>query len=175
MPEPSQTATKGTPLLFKDGEPMNFARWPGKKYKNKPTNETWLFAPNIIHGVPPRSTPFNVCTDYSVIDHIERFWSEDAVKNAWMAGYLYHNWSYDVYKVMNIDSEHNAVVAQDKDCSLSYLCEPEPCFKYRRYYFYNVLEELSDPLEFYIDYEKRCCTAAWKTTAGFILLQKTNL
>ena len=160
MPEPSQTATKGTQLLFKDGEPMNFARWPDKKHKNKPTNETWLFAPNIIHGDPPRSTPFNVCTDYSVIDHIERFWSEDAVKNAWMAGYLYHNWSYDVYKVMNIDSEHNAVVAQDKDCSLSYLCEPEPCFKYRRYYFYNVLEELSDPLEFYIDYEKKvlyCC------------------
>ena len=156
MPSPDEIASKGTPMLFMDGKPMHFARWPNKKYENIPTNETWLFTPHVQHGNPPRTTPFDVCTEYSVIDHIKRFWSKESIKNAWLAGYLWHNWSFDCYRINDVDFERNTINAQTKDNSaLPYLCDPEPCYKYRRFYLYNVLEELSEPSEYYIDRENK--------------------
>lgn len=174
MPTPFEQDKKGTAMLFMDGEPMRFARWPSKKYANRPTDEAWLFAPNIIHGVPARETPFELCTDYSVIDHIKRFWSEESLNNAWLAGYLFHNWSYGVYSVQGVNAERNSVIAKLTDGSLPYLCDPEPCFKYRRYYFYNVFEELSEPLEYYIDYEEKALYCCLESTAVDLRLITKN-
>lgn len=156
MPHPSEKQKIGGAMLFRDGEPMNFARWPSKKHGSVSTEERWLFSPNIIHGDSPHDSPFKLCTDPSVTDHIKHFWSEASLEDAWLAGYLFHNWSYDIYKVLKADNEHSSIIATKYGGgTLPYLCEPEPCFKYRRFYFYNILEELCDPLEYYIDYENK--------------------
>ncbi len=159
LPTPDHICARSTPLLFCGDTPMQTARWPRKKYPDKATLENWLYTVHIEHGTPPRTTPFDIKSDYATLEHIKLFWNEKTIENAWLAGYLWHNWSFDTYKVNGYDINSCSVTAQSMG-TLHYLCDPEPCYKYRRFFFYNILEEISDPLDYYIDFENKklyCC------------------
>ncbi len=159
IPHPEYICGKGTPALFADNVHMQISRWPSKKHTEKATLENWLYTVHIEHGNPPNESPFDIKVDYAMLEHMNMFWGEDAVKNVWLAGYLWHNWFFDCYKVKGFDMTSNSVTAQSMG-NLPYLCGPEPGYKYRRFFFYNILEEISEPLEYYVDFDAKklyCC------------------
>ncbi len=144
---------KGSFDFYRNGTPMYPARWPSKRAGINPAAEgDYLFAPQIFHDDPSKTTPFHIKIDIPTADHIRRFWSEETLKNLCVTGYLWHNWHFDSYKISSIDTDN--LFVHSVEGNQSYTAYNEPV-KYRRYYFRNVLEEITDNNEYYIDYEKK--------------------
>lgn len=111
--------------LFFDDEPMQIARYP---------NEGWL----KISGVPKGSDggQFEYSTDRP------RNWTSHG--DLWVHGYWKHPWADSYEKVKTLDAEERTVTTQ----------RPHGVYGYHkggRFYFLNVLEELDQPGEWYLD------------------------
>lgn len=155
IPGLEHTFTEGSLSFYRDGNPMYIARWPRKKNtKSFDTEENYLYTPHILHEEPKKTAPFHMFVDLAVLDHVKRCWSEDTLKDVWMAGYIWHNWVHVNYHITSFDYDKNTVTVAT-GTEGPYCCDTELLFKYRRFYFYNILEELTDHNEYYIDREKK--------------------
>ncbi len=145
----------GSSLFTKNGSHMYPARWPKKVNPlDWSTDEGYLFAQYIEHEEPFMSAPFHIRLDTGAVDHINRFWSESSRKSSWVSGYFWHNWNYKTYPISDIDIEAKTATSS-AGTGLHYRFEKEDEYKYRRFFFFNIFEELSDSMEFFIDYENK--------------------
>jgi len=111
-------------LSFK-GRPMALARWP---------NDGFL----RITGVPAGKDGGQFAYE---ADRPAR-WQQDA--DLWVHGYWYHDWADTYERVASIDTQGGIVTT----------VPPHGAYGYRegqRFYFLNVLEELDEPGEWYLD------------------------
>ncbi|NCB29535.1 MAG: hypothetical protein EOM63_07215, partial [Clostridia bacterium] len=136
--------------LFAEGKAMQLARWP---------NTGWTSFTNVIdRGVKP-------------IDHATGEWEHgykggtfaydgdqpnrwDVSKGIWMNGFWCHEWANETLKIGAIDKEKRHITSAGIHTygigSSSKWNPPR-----RRYYVFNLLEELDIPGEWYVDRENR--------------------
>jgi len=119
-----------TPELFFNNNPMTIARYPNDKFAS---------TGQVVNNTNTPAFSFK----YNEIE--PSLWSKD--QTIWMSGYWNYNWSYSNVKVSNIDTKNNLINFTDK--------LPYGLKEGQRFYFYNVLEELDAPGEYYIDYSKK--------------------
>ncbi len=129
------------PELFFNGDRMNLARWP---------NEGWATIAKVIESGP---APWrNYASDKPGVfeyegDRPSRWRSAPAV---WLHGYWCFDWSAETIKVAAIDTEHHQItLAKQHHYGIG---SGNPAA--RRYYALNLLEELDQPGEYYIDRDK---------------------
>ncbi|MGH4139609.1 right-handed parallel beta-helix repeat-containing protein [Clostridium sp.] len=118
------------PELFYNNIPMTLARFPNDKFLS--TGEVVKKANNPLY-----SFKYNGFEPY--------LWNKN--QNIWMSGYWYHNWSDSTVKISNIDTFNNLISFTDK---LPYGIKED-----QRFYYFNILEELDNAEEYYIDYENK--------------------
>lgn len=80
-------------------------------------------------------------------DHATKYWTDETVKNLYIFGYLAYDWYNDSVKVQSLDFDSKTVVTES---GVTY--EPNTG---TRFYFYNLIEEIDQPGESYIDRENR--------------------
>ena len=123
--------------LFVNGKPYSIARWP---------NDSTIKIGEIIDsGSIPRDG------DYSNRGGAFTFESERPLKwkdqdDIWISGVFKFGWAEDAVQLAEIDTINK--VFRTKQPSLYGFGTGE---KFNRYYIYNVLEEIDQPGEFYID------------------------
>ena len=131
-----EVATVGKRLeLFFNDEPMTLARWPNEGFV-KIVDITGV-EPHEIHGIPGDKVGKFVYDD----DRPLR-WKDE--QDVWLHGYWFWDWSDSFERVTNIDTDQKIID----------LAEPYHGYGYRkgqRYYALNVLAELDQPGEFYLD------------------------
>lgn len=83
-----------------------------------------------------------------------KLWDKSTFDDLWAGGYFSHNWYNEYIKIDGVDYKKGALKS-----SARMVYEPKDgefdADHYRRIYLYNILEELSKPGEYYIDYEKK--------------------
>jgi hypothetical protein len=111
--------------LFFNDMPMTMARWPNSGYeKIAGTPDGQQGGKFTFHGIRPKR------------------WSD--TDDIWLHGYWTYNWadSYEKIKSVNIEKQEIAT------------CEPHGVYGYSpraRYYYLNILEEIDEPGEWYLD------------------------
>ena len=126
------------PELFFDGERMTLAQWP---------NEGWAEIEEIVESGPApwrdhASDSLGVFT-YSD-EHTER-WAQ--VEDLWLEGYWCFDWAAETIRVQSVDAvTHRITLAQQHVYGLG-SGNSAP----RRYRAVNLLEELDEPGEYFID------------------------
>ena len=134
--------------FFTDGEPQTIARYP---------NEGWLefnhgdviergIAANRPVGDPRGVRPGKF--RYAADDPRPAAW--DLAKGVWMHGYWNNDWTSDSLRIAAIDPQEHTITTK----GIHYLgigpnTADNPVA--RRYYFFNLLEELDAPGEWYVD------------------------
>ncbi|MFP4172823.1 MAG: right-handed parallel beta-helix repeat-containing protein, partial [Candidatus Hydrogenedentota bacterium] len=120
----------GSPALelFFDGAPMTLARWP---------NVGWT----TVRAVPDDDAEGEAARTFGYHGDRPAQWSEAA--DPWVFGYWYHGWA----------DEHLPVEAVDADArEITLSAEHTYGFQEnQRFYFYNLLEELDKPGQYYVD------------------------
>lgn len=115
------------PELFFDSVPMTLARWP---------NEGYILTGNVAKE--------NVGFKFQYDNPRPLLWSK--AKDIWMFGYWYHNWWDSTVKVNSIDTINKQIKISE---NINYGVKSN-----QRYYYLNILEELDEPGEWYIDRDK---------------------
>ena len=115
-------------MLFFNGEPMTIARWP---------NNSWA----LIKEVPEKLDG----KGFIYSGNRPNRWQNN--NDIWMHGYWKWDWSDNYVKVKSINK-------QKKEITTLSPYSRYPYTKGRRYYFFNILEELDTPGEWYLDREK---------------------
>ncbi|MFP4501658.1 MAG: right-handed parallel beta-helix repeat-containing protein [Candidatus Hydrogenedentota bacterium] len=113
--------------LFFNGEPMTIARWP---------NDEWTTIAGVLEGEEG-------AFQYSEDAPVERW---ERPQEVWVHGYWTWPWAESHEDVERIDPEQNAIYTKPPHGVYGYK-------KDRRWYAYNILEELDQPGEYYIDRE----------------------
>lgn len=125
----------GMPELFFNGEPMQVARWPNKR---------WARTAKIIDsGSVPRKgdTTTRGGTFTYTTDRPKRW---DTTEGVWLSGYWCHDWRDETIRVESIDTTNRTIkLAVPHFYGLQ--------GSRRRYHAVNVLEELDAPGEWVID------------------------
>lgn len=126
------------PELFFNGERMTLARWP---------NDDWATIASIVESGPApwrnhASDKLGVF-EYSG-DRPERWGSAPEV---WLHGYWCFDWSAETIKVGAIDVDNHRITLSEQHHYGLGSGNPAP----RRYYATNLLEELDQPGEYFID------------------------
>lgn len=118
--------------LFFSGKPMVLARWPGGKY----TWTTGLPSDSDIRTIGKGEEGFHYRDD------ILREWPD--TEDLWVYGYWVYDWADGHEKVTSVDPESGWIRT----------APPYPIYGYRtaqRFEFYNLLEHLARPGEYYVD------------------------
>jgi hypothetical protein len=124
-------------LFFRD-EPMQLARWPNEGFVKivEVVGET----PNTTHGIKgTREGKFTYSGDRP------KRWADE--QEIWLHGYWFWDWSDSFEKVLSIDTDKRIIE----------LAPPYHNYGYRngqRYYALNILAELDQPGEWYLDRQK---------------------
>ena len=111
--------------LFMGGQALTLARWPNKK---------WATIASTPDGNQGNTIGYTGDRPDKWADH----------DDIWVHGYWTHEWADSWVKVERIDKDKHVLT----------LAEPRGCYGYtptRRFRFYNILEELDRPGEYYID------------------------
>ncbi len=123
--------------LFFDGQPMRLAEWP---------NGTWTTIAAVPKGqrvVDNSGKPRGTSTDrfHYTGDRPQRW---RALDDVWVHGYWFVDWADQYLRVKSIDTDSRAVVIAPPQSGYGYK-------KGQRFRFLNVLEELDQPGEYYLD------------------------
>ena len=133
------------PFLYAGGEPQTLARWPN--------GDGWAsFTNALVTGLPDLTAedPAARATKPGVFvfddDHAKTW---DIGAGVWLKGYWTHDWSDETIQIADYDAERKAIT----------LAAPHSYgigagtwgSKERRFYALNVLEELDEPGEWYLD------------------------
>jgi len=113
--------------LYFDGEPMTIARWP---------NDSWARTKDIPEKLNGKG--------FSYSGNRPNRWKE--ATDIWMHGYWKWDWADSYVKIDNVNRKKKEITISDPQ-------SPYPYAKNRRYYVFNLLEELDAPGEWYLDRE----------------------
>ena len=138
------------PEVFFDGKPMQIARWPNTGWATFTRDDVVASGRGSLdrtkgeraHGERPGTFRYSG-------DHPSR-WKLD--RGAWLYGFWCHDWSSECLKIASIDADkHQITFAAPHRYGIgptaSWVKAP------RRFYAWNVLEELDSPGEWYLDRE----------------------
>jgi len=137
--------------LYANGKAMQVARYPDKG---------WLEITNVVdRGVAPND-PTKDEWEFGVRGGVFEYAGDaparwDVAKGIWMHGYWCWDWTADSLKIAAIDTARKTI--KSEGIHLYGIGAPETCTWQgkRRYYVYNLLEELDAPGEWYADREAR--------------------
>lgn len=115
-------------MLYFDGKPMTIARWP---------NRGWARTGKIPDDLAGKG--------FKYTGKRPALWKNS--NNIWVHGYWKWDWADAHLKVKNIDTLKGEIEIADPQ-------SPYPYRENRRYYAYNIIEELDSVSEWYFDYEK---------------------
>ncbi len=119
--QPSQA----TPEVFFNGDPLQLARWP---------NEGFVYVGELIEQTDDKAV-------FAFDDERPGEWAEP--EKAWLFGYWYYHWADGTLPVADIDAEARHITTDGL-----------PNYGVREgqhYHFFNILEELERPGEWYLD------------------------
>ena len=123
------------PELFYDDQPMTLARWP---------DQGWTTIAKIIDpGTAPDKGTAGGVFEYDG-EHAQR-WNVDA--GVWLLGYWCYDWYPEAIRVKSIDAATRQITLAAPALYTVKQGNPSP----RRYCAMNLLEELDQPGEYYID------------------------
>ncbi|MEX2567592.1 MAG: right-handed parallel beta-helix repeat-containing protein [Cyclobacteriaceae bacterium] len=125
--------------LFVNGEPYELARWPN--------DSTVKMGKVIDRGSVPRDGDFSNRGGVFHFD-TDRPLNWQSHKNIWISGYFGYGWAEDAVELANIDRINKTF--KTKQASLYGFRSGQ---KFHRWHAYNVLEELDEPGEYYLDRE----------------------
>ncbi len=114
-------------MLYFNGEPMTIARWP---------NDSWARIKDVPEKLEGKG--------FSYSGNRPSRWKE--ATDIWMHGYWKWDWADSYVKIDQINRKKNEITISDPQ-------SPYPYAKNRRYYVFNLPEELDAPGEWYLDRE----------------------
>ena len=114
-------------MLYFDGEPMTIARWP---------NDSWARIKSIPEKLDGKGFTYSGNRPGS--------WKE--ATDVWMHGYWKWDWADSYVKIENINRKKKEIMIADPQSTYPYS-------KKRRYYVFNLLEELDTSGEWYLNRE----------------------
>ena len=119
-------------VLYCEGEMMHLARWP---------NEDTVAVKKIISAGSGANDTVKKGGIFEYDDEIVETWED--IENVWMWGAWYYEWSPSTTAIEKLDTEKNEITTKSYS-------------RYgfmggAKYYYFNVLEELDYPGEYYID------------------------
>ncbi len=114
-------------MLYFNGQPMTIARWP---------NNGWV----RIKSIPEKLNG----KGFSYLGDRPDRWKD--ATDIWMHGYWKWDWSDNYVKIEKIDHKKKEIVVADPQSGYPYT-------KDKRYYVFNLIEELDAPGEWYLDRE----------------------
>jgi parallel beta helix pectate lyase-like protein len=120
--------------LFFNNEPMTVARWP---------NDGWALTGEIIDrgSIPREDDDSNRPGTFVYTDDRHARWVD--ADDVWMFGYWCWDWADESIQVANIDTENRRITLADP--------HHYGLKEGMRYYAFNLLEELDQPGEWYLD------------------------
>ena len=174
-----EAPTKQSPEFFVADEAYNLARWPNDGYvltgkiiqegsriemytnQNKGREE---YIPPEERKYPPEPTIFEV-----EADTLKRMKTWQNPDDPWIFGYFKVDWSDVSLPVKDMDLNNGIITTGWPS--------PKPPEKGKRYYFYNIMEELDIPGEYYLDRTTGMVYVYPKVDKGevFISLMETPL
>jgi len=124
--------------VFFDGQPMTLARWPNQGFVN---------GDKIID---PGSKTANTPSVFQYLDDRPARWTN--AEDAWLYGYFRHGWADRTLKIRSIDTAAKLIACGPYDLGGEKM-EPVKWFNQGRikYFAFNLLEELDQPGEWYLD------------------------
>jgi len=148
------------PELFVGDETMRLARWPSNGFvqigtvdgpgpeprprdASDPTQDPVESMVEWVDAGKPRPLPEYLDDGATFEYRDERPETWKSVDDVWMYGYWYYDWADGSLEIADLDPETNRITT-----------ETASWYNVRsgqRYYYYNVLDELDQPGEFYID------------------------
>ena len=139
MPEHFQ-APPVVPELFFEGERMTLARWP---------NEGWAEIKEVVEsgGAPWRNHASDALPVFAYDGERPARWLQ--APGVWLQGYWCFDWAIDTLKIGAIDPEKKRITLSQQHHYGLGSGNPAP----RRFVALNLLEELDQPGEYYIDRE----------------------
>ncbi len=148
-PLPVRFQTWPSVELFANDKAMQIARFP---------NQGWLEIPNVIdRGVNPcdrSKDEWEFGARPAVFEYSEEEPARwDASKGVWLTGFWCHDWFSETLKISQIDKEKKQFTTQENSVYGVGNSSKWHTAK-RRYFAFNILEELDAPGEWYIDIEK---------------------
>ncbi|TLS53812.1 hypothetical protein FE782_00160 [Paenibacillus antri] len=124
--------------LFVDGEEMTLGRYP---------NADWLRIDSIVDaGTPGNSGTLDDGPTFVYNDASDRALAWTEADDIWMFGYFFYDWAEENMKVEALDAASRTVAGLQ-----SAWWGINPNLEHRRFYFYNLLEEVDAPGEWYLD------------------------
>lgn len=151
-PWPNQFNQPPSPWLYLDGEPAECARWPNADA----VNDGWAyFTKSVDTGYPTKDVHSNARKDmhpgafqWEFAEHGKNWNFDDGV---WLYGYWTHDWSENSIRVKGFENTPSNQVLRLAGTH-SYGCGNGTWgAKKRRFFAYNLLEELDAPGEWYLD------------------------
>lgn len=126
------------PELFFNGVRMTLARWP---------NDDWATITSIVESGPApwRNHPSDKLGVFEYSGERPERWV--SAPEVWLHGYWCFDWSAETIKVGAIDTENHQITLSEQHHYGLGSGNPAP----RRYYATNLLEELDQPGEYFID------------------------
>jgi hypothetical protein len=137
VPDKFQGAPPGPELFFND-QRLTLARWP---------NQGWATVSRIVAtgGIPRVGDTSEKGGIFEVADERLARWQAD--RGVWVHGYWCFDWYAEVIRVQSIDPATRQITLARPSLYGVKQGNPSP----RRFYALNVLEELDQPGEYYID------------------------
>ena len=124
--------------VYVDDEAFRMARYPNL---NDDCDKGWLFVSSVINSGPAWEWYTGRTPEFTYTDtELEKWSSYDDIH---LAGILNWQYFYDDVKVREIDKKLKKITLNDSTYS--------GAAKNGKYYLYNILDELDDPGEYYID------------------------
>ncbi len=112
-------------MLYFNDKPMTIARWP---------NKGWARTGDIPENLKKRG--------FKYVGNRPKYWHN--TDNIWMYGFWYWDWADAYLKIKKIDTQKKEIIVSDPQSPYFYK-------KNRRYYVFNLIEELDFPGEWYLD------------------------
>lgn len=112
-------------MLYFNGEPMTIARWP---------NDLWTRTESVPKELDGKGFKYS--------GERPQRWKDE--KDVWMHGYWKWDWADSFEKIKSIDTKKKEIAIADPQ-------GPYPYAKGKRYYVFNVVQELDAPGEWYLD------------------------
>ncbi len=131
--------------FYQNGKAMEMARYP-KRGGDK--NSWGPYVTPMRYESSDRS--WKTYLDADTLARMSR-WDRGAFDTLWMQGYFVHDWSEADVKISSVNLKKGYVESTQR---ITYHPKTGPA-KNRRLFLYNVLDELSEVGDYYIDYDKK--------------------
>lgn len=125
--------------IFVNNKPMHLARWP---------NSGMIPVDSVLEsGSVPRDEDFSGRGGVMGYDSLRiNHWADE--KDAWIMGYFKYSWGDDMLKIASIDTKKKTITTASP--AFYGFASGQP---YHRWYGVNIMAELDEPGEYYIDRE----------------------